>query len=296
MFKWFYQLDRILRGEATRPEALKDGEVKIPIWGITFVLTILGIFYGLCMGSFALMRGFENDAIQATYMQAIASMCKVPLLFLLTLLITFPSLYVFNALVGSRLGMASLLKLLIASLGVNMTLLASLGPIVVFFTLSTPNYSFIVGLNVVVYTIAGLFGLGFLLQTLNRLTQLPELESTLPSPESTSRVSQETIAETSAESADPVVVVDPMDHSLPPVVQEPGLTSEPGPLEPSERGIGRNVRVVFVSWMIMFGLVGSQMGWVLRPFIGSPNREFQWFRGRESNFFDAVYRLLDVFG
>ena len=36
-------------------------------------------------------------------MQVLASMVKVPLLFYLTLLVTLPSLYVFNALVGSRL-------------------------------------------------------------------------------------------------------------------------------------------------------------------------------------------------
>ena len=34
-------------------------------------------------------------------MQLVASMLKVPTLFFLTLLVTLPSLYVFNALVGS---------------------------------------------------------------------------------------------------------------------------------------------------------------------------------------------------
>ena len=28
--------------------------------------------------------------------------------------------------------------------------------------------------------------------------------------------------------------------------------------------------------MVVFGLVGAQMGWVLRPFIGNPNQPFQW--------------------
>jgi hypothetical protein len=30
------------------------------------------------------------------------------------------------------------------------------------------------------------------------------------------------------------------------------------------------------------------MGWILRPFIGDPNLPFQWFRQRQSNFFEAV--------
>jgi hypothetical protein len=55
---------------------------------------------------------------------------------------------------------------------------------------------------------------------------------------------------------------------------------------------GRHVRAVFISWIIVFGLVGAQMSWVLRPFIGAPDRPFAWFRPRESNFFEAVKRTL----
>ena len=53
-----------------------------------------------------------------------------------------------------------------------------------------------------------------------------------------------------------------------------------------------SVRIVFRCWMVLFGLVGAQMGWVLRPFIGDPDRPFTWFRPRESNFFGAVYHAL----
>ena len=41
--------------------------------------------------------------------------------------------------------------------------------------------------------------------------------------------------------------------------------------------------------MLVFGLVGAQMSWVLRPFIGAPGMPFEWLRPRESNFFEAVY-------
>ena len=46
------------------------------------------------------------------YMQTVASATKLPLLFFLTLGITLPSLYVFNSLMGSRLSMGSVLRLL----------------------------------------------------------------------------------------------------------------------------------------------------------------------------------------
>jgi hypothetical protein len=52
------------------------------------------------------------------------------------------------------------------------------------------------------------------------------------------------------------------------------------------------VRTIFRIWMIVFALVGAQMGWVLRPFVGNPSLPFTWFRGRESNFFQAVFHTI----
>jgi hypothetical protein len=54
----------------------------------------------------------------------------------------------------------------------------------------------------------------------------------------------------------------------------------------------RKAKGVFRIWTIVFALVGAQMSWVLRPFIGSPALPFEWFRVRESNFFIAVAQSL----
>ena len=57
----------------------------------------------------------------------------------------------------------------------------------------------------------------------------------------------------------------------------------------------RNVKTVFRCWVILFGLVGAQMSWVLRPFIGNPNSEFTWFRPRDGSFFSAVWGAMHHF-
>src|SRR5262245_28851448 len=113
MWSWIQTLDRILRGEVTRPANLRDGDIRVPAAGLAVLIMLCGCFYGLCMGWFALLNREVPE-----YRQLLATVLKVPALFLLTLLVTFPSLYVFNAMVGSRLSMASLLRLLIASLSV----------------------------------------------------------------------------------------------------------------------------------------------------------------------------------
>src|SRR5207253_3538075 len=109
-------------------------------------------------------------------------MLKVPALFLLTLAVTFPSLYVFNALVGSRLRPVALGRLMAAALGVTLAVLASFGPIVAFFSVTTTSYPFILLLNVAVFAAAGLLGMGFLLQTLFRISAA--LRSPAPDPPS----------------------------------------------------------------------------------------------------------------
>src|SRR5689334_19593858 len=108
MIQWIHQLDNLLRGDATRIDQLRDGELRAPIVGLAVVIDVLGLIYGACMGVFSLTRSGSNAAMQIP-----ASMLKVPALFLLTLIITFPSLYVFNALMGSRLRFVATLRLLV---------------------------------------------------------------------------------------------------------------------------------------------------------------------------------------
>ena len=199
-------------------------------------------------------------------MQMIASAIKLPLMFFLTLAVTFPSLYVFNALIGTRLSVLSALRLLIAALGVMLAVLASLGPIVVFFALSTKSYPFMLLLNVVTSTVAGALGLGFLLRTLDRLVLVQEdvEPSSLPS----------------------------SSEDNPSKEQNDGNKELTGALDRAGDTTTLKAKGVFRIWTIVFALVGAQMSWVLRPLIGSPMLPFEWFRERESNFFIAVARSL----
>ncbi len=259
------QLDRLLRGEATNLGELRGGSLQVPALGLTAVIVVLGMLYGACMGLFAILGSGSGAPLQIP-----ASMAKVPALFLLTLLVTFPSLYVFNALVGSRLTFMAVLRLLIGSLAVMLAVLASLGPIVAFFSVSTTNYPFIKLLNVIVFALSGFLGLAFLLQTLHRISVADQLD-----------------AATKAASRPPVPV-DPVDPNAPaaPVKSIGALDRLEGHV------LGPHVKTVFRIWVIVFGLVGAQMAWVLRPFIGAPDQPFVLFRGRQSNFFEAVWHQI----
>jgi hypothetical protein len=269
---WLAALDRVLRGEATRPSALlREGALGIPIGGLAVVSVLLAIAYGACMGSFAISRDTGNG-----WPQVIASAIKVPALFGLTLAVTFPSRYVFNALVGSRLGPKTLLGLLVASISVTLAVLASLGPIVAFFSVVSTSYAFVKLMNVAAFAVSGGLGLGFLLQTLHRLslvegtrTPAPAAATPPPSP-----------SPAPAEAAEMPAGFEPVEESI-------GVFDRP-----DERTLGKNVKLVFGCWVVLFALVGAQMSWVLRPFIGDPALPFTLFRSRQSNFFEDVLGAL----
>jgi hypothetical protein len=54
---------------------------------------------------------------------------------------------------------------------------------------------------------------------------------------------------------------------------------------------GCSPRRVYASWLLSFALVGCQLSWILRPFVGSPFYEVQFMRPNalERNFFEFVF-------
>lgn len=274
MWKWIKQLDGILRGDATRLPALREGRIDMPVGGVMIVAIGLAVVYGICMGAFVVIRatwpepGVTVEMADA-FKQMLASAVKLPLLFCLTLLVTFPSLYVFNALVGSRLSTLSVARLLVAMIAVMMAVLASLGPIVVFFAVSTTSYPFMKLLNVAMATIAGILGLAFLLRTLSRLAMAQDAIDFPP-------------AESGIKGEDKAKADEQKNSSA---------------LDQIDVHADQNTSAVFKIWVLVFALVGAQMSWVLRPFIGSPDLPFEWFRSREKNFFiDVIRSIGELFG
>jgi hypothetical protein len=189
---------------------------------------LLAAFYGLCLGVFGIANRNEPE-----FRFMAADAIKVPLLFLLTLAITFPSLYVFNALVGSRLGVVQIGRLMAAALAVLLAVLASFAPIVAFFSITSTSYPFILLLNVTLFVLAGGFGIHFLWGTLLKLT---------------------------ARAVSPRIVSPPTsDHSE---SVEPSSTGGLGEAERIPPAVlDQKVITVFGFWITAFALVGMQMSW-----------------------------------
>lgn len=271
------QLDQLLRGEATRTEVLKTGTLAVKSGQLFVINIVLGMLAGFCLGWFALV----NKQFEGIW-QVVACMLKVPALFLLTFIITLPSLSVFNALFQSRLGFSGVVKLLLATLAIINALIASLGPIIAFFALTTESYGFMVLFTVFVFGVSGIFGMYFLLKTLRQMTMLlDELAEPVPLVDSNS--------------GEPVEVMEPEQPKSVEKLYRTWNDQAAKTHRVRELQRGDRVRTMFSVWLFLFIIVGMQMAWILRPFLGNPHEPFMWFRPRTGNFFQAVWQTLQGF-
>jgi len=287
VINWLVQLDELLRGERVRADLLLKGKIDLKLRVFVPVAAALGAAYGFFMGWYALLA-WRQGSLE----QLFATTVKLPALFLLTLGVTFPSLYVFNALVGCRMTFPATMRVLVGALVVNLAVAASLGPILAFFTVSTTSYSFIVLLNVALLGIGGMVSLAFLLKALRALARSRAL----------AEVEREA-TEAALSAAPPTIPAAP-----PPAFARYGESEDPeravervrnamaaATARRAEQSVARRERAansILAIWVLIYSLVGAQMGWILRPFIGNPDSAFTWLRPREGSFFQAVWQSL----
>ncbi|OQX96509.1 hypothetical protein B6I21_00850 [candidate division KSB1 bacterium 4572_119] len=118
------------------------------------VLVLFSFIYGAVMGCY---NGFQ---------QAISSGVKVPVLFVLIVLICFPALYVIQTILGSKLTLPQMLSVILSGFVMTTTIMVSFAPIVIFFLITGSSYAFIQLLHVGVFTVGGLFGMHSIIEAL----------------------------------------------------------------------------------------------------------------------------------
>jgi hypothetical protein len=172
-------LDDLLRGKKSDPEVLAGGTGHLAVRRSFVYVVVLGAVYGLAMGLYASMTREPG-----TSEQLLSSAMKVPLLFLLSLVVTLPSFVVFSALLGVKLSPREAVRVIVAAILVNVAVLASFAPILAFFTICTTSYPFLKMLNVLFFVVAGGIGVGFFRKLVASLEKahVPEREGVPQSP------------------------------------------------------------------------------------------------------------------
>jgi hypothetical protein len=82
--------------------------------------------------------------------------------------------------------------------------------------------------------------------------------------------------------------------AAPAAMASPDHTAAPASAVPAERPT--RMALVYV-WILLFGFVGTQLAWTLRPFFGDPDSQFALFREISGTFYtDILQTIGNVFG
>lgn len=287
IFSWRV-LDGLLRGDLEQE--------KNPAKALIFWQIVLAAFYGACLGLFGL-TGREGGA-DFRYMGAAAA--KLPVLILGTTAVTFPSLYVFLALFGIRMRFRQMVGIVLAANTILATVIASLGPILAFFSFTSSSYAFILLLNVAICGLGGVLGIRLMLLAISKALPGGSIGGAqmagITSAEEGATESEDGEAEDSDARSGPA-------PSAASTVTAPGAKAPfdgigpppPPPPPPASFGVAAGARGIMLVWLFLYAFVGTQMAWILRPFIGHPDGSFVLFRGKEGSFIDTVMSALSQY-
>ncbi len=124
------------------------------IKGQIILIIIASVVYGLIMGSY-----------NGLY-QALSSGVKLVVLIFLTLIICFPSFYIVQLLLGSKMKLRQLAVMLLGGFVMLTTILVAFAPIVLFFQLSNSPYAFLQLLHFFVFVFAGIWSMRTVVEAL----------------------------------------------------------------------------------------------------------------------------------
>jgi hypothetical protein len=125
-------------------------------------LVLFGVLYGATMGTFRAAVGQPQWLLQIAY-----SAAKVPLLLSVTFIISLPSFYVVNALLGLRRDFGTALRALVAAQAGLAIVLASLAPFTLVWYATSATYSVALLFNGLMFAIAS-FAAQWLVRTYYR--------------------------------------------------------------------------------------------------------------------------------
>jgi hypothetical protein len=283
-------IERILRERAGIWDQI-IGERDLPRLIMRMLLTAV-----ISLAAYGAVLGASNS-----WLQALVSTIKLPLLFLSTLAICLPTLYLFNLVFGARLSVLQTCALIMVAITVTAVLTFAFAPISLFFLITARSYAFFKLLNVAILILTALVGLRFLISGMRALNAQLAVES-MPSHQvvvPASLPERELVSATVGGAAD-TATHPPTNGAAPTGPQTPNHRTVAGggakaAAPESVAGERPASMTLLYIWILLFGFVGTQLAWTLRPFFGNPAEPFELFRDLDGTFYADILRTVGSF-
>lgn len=118
------------------------------------IICAFAFIYGTVMGSYH------------SIIQSFVTGIKVIVLFLGTLIICFPSFFVIQQVLGSKMNLKQMLIIVLSGFVLTSAIALSFSPIIIFFQITGGNYHFLQLLHVAVFAFSGFFGMRLMINAL----------------------------------------------------------------------------------------------------------------------------------
>jgi hypothetical protein len=282
-------VERILRDRA----GIWDQIIKERDLG-KLILRML-ITSAISLAAYGAVLGASSGALQA-----VVSTFKLPLLFLVTLAICLPTLYLFNLVFGARLSVLQACALIMVAVTVTAVLTFAFAPISLFFLVTARSYAFFKLLNVAILALTALVGLRFLTSGMRALNEHVVVD-TKPSHHVIMPVTleQRELVSVTVNGATEYAAPSGTNGDSPPPphhVVSGAAETRTAAAHPAEPERPASMVLLYI-WILLFGFVGTQLAWTLRPFFGSPGAPFELFRDIGGTFYaDILHTLGALFG
>lgn len=118
------------------------------------IITVFTFLYGIVMGSYH------------SFLQSVSAGIKTTFLFFSAILICFPSFYVIQQVLGSRMSLRQMIVIILSGFVLTSSIAISFAPIVILFQVTGGNYHFLQLLHVAIFIFSGIFGMKLMIDAL----------------------------------------------------------------------------------------------------------------------------------
>ena len=250
---------------------------------------LLGI--SLCaFAVYGFIMGMSNS-----FLQSVSSMVKLPLLYLLTTVICFPTFFIFYSLFGSKPTFSKSMAYMLTAICVMSIIMLAFAPVTLFFLLTSKNYTFFKLLNVLFFSVSGIVGVSFfykMIVTVDSQADAVTMSDAAPGvvPDQTAGAKGPDFVSAPGAAPEPVAGAAVGGQHADPADWRDKFYDMKGPYarRPDSAHNGRNKILFF--WLILYAFVGTQLAWTLRPFFGAPDMPFELVRKLGGNFYVDVFK------
>ena len=150
----FIEVFKIFQNPESYFEERNEEQSRRLILNQVLIICVFTFLYGNVMGSYH------------SFLQSVVAGFKVTSLFLSAILICFPSFYVIQQVLGSKMTLKQMILIILSGFVLTSAIALSFAPIVVLFQVTGGNYHFLQLLHVGIFIFSGIFGMRLMIEAL----------------------------------------------------------------------------------------------------------------------------------